>query len=155
MKTVKHTANVMHGGALVAKGGISSLKNCTMNRERYKKVLEDHLLRRMAFFLKDGACCLKSKMVMTFLKQSEKEFSIIDWLWNSPDLNPINNCWLYMKRKLNSNSDIFSLTKLVEAIKLISVSDMGISYFQKLVDSMPRRQQIVVDQKGDLTKYYS
>jgi hypothetical protein len=58
-----------------------------------------------------------------------------------------------MKRKLNSNSDIFSLTKLVEAIKLMSVSDMGISYFQKLVDSMLRRQQTVVDQKGDLIKY--
>jgi hypothetical protein len=42
-----------------------------MNGEGYKKVLEDHLLpfmriRRMAFFLQDGAFCLKSKMVVTY-----------------------------------------------------------------------------------------
>jgi hypothetical protein len=41
----------------------------------------------------------------------------------------------------------------VEAIKLMWVRDMGISYFLKLADSMPRRLQMVVDQKGEMTKY--
>jgi hypothetical protein len=61
-------------------------------------------IHRTAFSLQDGASCCK-----TFLKQSERQFNILDWLGNSPDLNPIENCWSYMKRKLNANRDITSL----------------------------------------------
>jgi hypothetical protein len=43
------------------------------------------------FFSQDGAPCHKSKLVMAFLKQSVKEFTILDWLGNSLDLNPIKN----------------------------------------------------------------
>jgi transposase len=162
VKTVKHSANVMVWGCFSGKMGRGGLyflpKNCTMNGERYKKVLEDHLLpfmriHKTTFFLQDGAPCHKSKLVMAFLKQSEKEFKIIDWPGNSPDLNPIENCWSYMKRKLKANTDITSLPKLVEAIKLMWVEDMAIPYFKKLADSMPKRLQMVVDAKGELTKY--
>jgi hypothetical protein len=31
--------------------------------------------------------------------------------------------------------------------------DMGLSYFNKLSDSMPRRLLLVIDQKGEMTKY--
>jgi hypothetical protein len=41
----------------------------------------------------------------------------------------------------------------VEAIKLMWVEDMAIPYFKKLADSMPKRLQMVVDAKGELTKY--
>jgi hypothetical protein len=56
---------------------------------------------------------------MAFLKQSVKEFTILDWLGNALDLSPIKNCLLYMKRKLKTNSNIPSLPKLVEAIQLM------------------------------------
>jgi transposase len=121
VKMIKHSTSVMVWVCISGKMGRGGLyflpKNCTMNGEKYKKVLEDHLLPVMrihgtTFFLQDSAPCHKSKLVMAFLKQSE-EFSIIDWPGNSPDLNPIENCWLYMKRKLKANIDITSLPKLV------------------------------------------
>ncbi len=86
VKTVKHSASVMVCGCFSGKMGRGGLyflpENCTMNGEKYKKVLEDHLLpvmriHRTTFFLQDSAPCHKSKLVMAFLKQSE-EFSIID-----------------------------------------------------------------------------
>jgi hypothetical protein len=75
----------------------------------------------------------------------------MDWPGNSPDLNAIENCWSYMKRKLKGNTNITSL--LQEAIKRMWELDMGLSYFRKLSDSMPRRLLLVIDQKGEMTKY--
>jgi hypothetical protein len=54
-----------------------------MIRDRYKKVLKDHLLpfmriHRTSFFLQDGTPCHKRKLVIALLKQSEKEFGILD-----------------------------------------------------------------------------
>jgi transposase len=162
LKTVKHSASVMVWGCFSGKRGRGGLyflpKNCTMNGERYKKVLADHLLPFMRIhgttvFLQDGAPCHKSKIVMNFLKESQGQFSIMDWPGNSPDLNPIENCWSYMKKKLKGNSDITSLPKLMEAIKMMWVRDMKLDYFQKLSDSMPRRLQMVIEAKGEMTKY--
>jgi hypothetical protein len=70
LKTAKHSASVMVWGCFSGKrgrGGLSFLpKNCTMNGERYKKVLADHNLPFMRIhgttvFLQDGAPCHKSK----------------------------------------------------------------------------------------------
>ncbi len=80
-------------------------KKQTMNSERYLTVLENHLLPfmrilRSKWFLQDGAPYHKSKVVMSKLKEMEKEFKVLDWSGNSPDLNPIENCWSYMKAQL-------------------------------------------------------
>jgi hypothetical protein len=76
--TVKHSASVMVWGCFSGKrrrGGLYFLpKNCTMNGERYKTVLENHLLPFMRihgakFFLQEGAPCHTSKLVMKRLKE--------------------------------------------------------------------------------------
>jgi hypothetical protein len=54
-------------------------------------------------------CILKKK----FLDQ--QEFEIMDWPGNSPDLNPIENCWNHMKNKMK-DVDISSLPKLKNAL---------------------------------------
>ncbi len=76
-------------------------------------------IHRTTVFLQDGNPCHKSKVVMNFLKESQGQFSIMDWPGNSQDLNPIENCWSYMKKRLKGNSDITSLPKLMEAIKMM------------------------------------
>jgi hypothetical protein len=108
---------------------------------------------KATFFLQDGAPCHTSKLVKNYLNESRDRFSIMDWPGNSPDLNAIENCWSYMKRRLMGNTNITSLPKLQEAIKRMCELDMGLSYFRKLSDSMPRRLQLVIDQKGEMTKY--
>jgi hypothetical protein len=50
-----------------------------------------------------------------------------------------------MKKKLNGNSDIASLPKLMKAIKMKSMKDIKLDHFQKLSDSLPRRLQMVTE----------
>jgi transposase len=71
---------------------------------------------RSTHFLQDGAPCHASKHVKNFLE--DKPVEVIDWPGNSPDLNPIENCWNYMKEKLKSK-DTGSLPKLINEIKLL------------------------------------
>jgi transposase len=130
-----------------------------MNGERYKTVLEHHLLPFMRihgakFFLQDGAPCHTSKLVMKRLKEMEDEFKVLDWPGNSPDLNPIENCWSFMKHKLKAEKfKTTSLPKLINAIKLMWVTDLPQQYFVNLAHSMPRRLRAVLDNKGQMTKY--
>jgi len=162
VKTVKHSPSVMMWACFSGRsgrGGMYALpQNTTMNGEKYKIVLEDHLIPFMKatktpYFLQDGAPCHKSKVVMNHLKQYEKEFTIMDWPGNSPDLNPIENCWSYMKRKLKGDSTITSARKLEDAIKLMWVKDMDLKYFQNLADSMPKRIKWVLEHNGEMTNY--
>ncbi len=57
-----------------------------------------------------------------------------------------------MKKKLKEDHTITSQPKLIAAIKRMWVRDMPKEYFQKLSASMPRRLQMVIDQKGEMTE---
>lgn len=126
-----------------------------MNGERYQVVLEEHLLPFMRIheathFLQDGAPCHASKRIKNFLK--EQPFEVIDWPGNSPDLNPIENAWNFMKEEVK-RQDTSSVPKLVEALKKLWTTGLSQDYFKKLSDSMPRRLEMVIAARGDMTKY--
>jgi hypothetical protein len=125
VKTVKHPDQVMVWGCFsgaVGRGGLFFLpKNTTMNGQMYQTVLENHLLPFMEIhgsthFLQDEAPCHTSKKIKEFL--GTQSFQIIDWPGNSPDLNPIDNCWNFMKDQLRGK-DIGSLPKLINKIKVL------------------------------------
>ncbi len=158
-KTVKHPASVMVWGCFSANLGRGNIyflpKNVTMNSERYKKVLEDHLLpsmlmHRSEFFLQDGAPCHASKKIKTFLETNN--IKTIDWPGNSPDVNPIENCWAHTKNVL-AKKDIGLFPKLTEAILEVWVNDLTPEYIKKLLDPMPDRLKALIAAKGDTTKY--
>jgi transposase len=158
-KTVKHPESVMVWGCFSGTGGRGGLyflpKNESMNSECYEQVLEDHLLPFMGIhgathFLHDGAPCHASKRVKNFL--ADKPFQVIDWPGNSPDLNPIENCWNYMKEKLKLK-DTSSLPKLINEIKILWTTGLSKEYLKNLSDSMPSRIKKVLAVKGDNIGY--
>jgi hypothetical protein len=110
-------------------------------------------IHKCRFFLQDGAPCHKSKMVIDNLKKFQKEFRVLDWPGNSPDLSPVANYWSNMKKKLKDQTDITFLPKLITAIKQMWQTDIGSPYFQKPTGSVTRRLQMVINQKGEMTKY--
>ena len=73
-------------------------------------------VHKCAYFLQDGAPFHKSKVVKTVLDAMKEEFEVLDWPGNSPDLNPIENCWSHMKAKLKNMPEVASIPKLERAI---------------------------------------
>ncbi len=70
---------------------------------------------------------------------------------NSLDLNPMENCWAYMKHKLKRDHTITLLTKLITAIKTIWLNNMPFVYFQMLAILCPGGSKEVMFQKGLMT----
>jgi hypothetical protein len=159
VKTVKHPAQVMVWGCFTGAGGRGGIyflpPGQMMNGDHYKMVLEEHLLPFMrihqaSHFLHDGAPCHKSKKIRSLL--DDQGFETLDWPGNSPDLNPIENCWNLMKDKLKEKNTI-SLELLQKEIKLLWCTSLPEGYLRKLSDSMPNRIKMVIKNKGEMTKY--
>lgn len=56
-----------------------------------------------------------------------------------------------MKMQLRKK-DISSVPKIIHEIKLMWVN-MKKQYFKNLTDSMPKRMRLVIQAKGEMTKY--
>ena len=75
----------------------------------------------------------------------------LDWPPNSPDLNPIENMWRTLQKRVckEKNRNAKNLFEIAEQIwNAIPTEEM-----RSLIDSMPRRVQAVISAKGGNTKY--
>lgn len=87
------------------------------------------------------------------LKQvfNDEQIPVLKWPSQSPDLNPIENLWEIVDRKLRtrtySNKDDLLAGLQEQWVNL----DMNI--IDKLIESMPRRCQAVIDNNSYFTKY--
>lgn len=75
----------------------------------------------------------------------------IDWPPNSPDLNPIENLWNTLQKKVcrirnRKNSNLFQIAD--DIWENIPTEDIRL-----LIDSMPRRISALIEAKGGSTKY--
>ena len=83
---------------------------------------------------------------------SEHNIIVLSWPTNSAHLNPIENCWNYMKDRLAATNTSL-VQRLIQEIKTLWCVDMENDYFEKLTDSMPKRLQMVIKRKEQMTKY--
>ena len=157
---VKQCAKVMVWGALSGKGGRGGIwfmpVGETINAAVYQHIPEDKLLifrqiQNVEYFQHDGAPCHKARTVMKWL--TDNNIPVIGpWPHSSPDLNPIENLWIMMKRKVAAGSPT-SASHLKDIIKRVWASKRSAETCKLLARSMPRRIADVLAAKGFPTKY--
>lgn len=77
----------------------------------------------------------------------------MDWPSRSPDLNPIENLWNYIKVCIRgATSKPTNLTELEDYV-LKYWNEIDPEYCKRLVESMPRRIAACIAAKGGPTKY--
>jgi hypothetical protein len=152
-KTVKHPQKVMAWGCFswMGCGALEFLeKGQMMNGACYRRILDDKLECFMhqhgtSHFLQDGAPCHKSKIVTQWFNEWPN-IILIKCPGNSPDLNPIENVWSWMKAKLrnSTNKNMEEWRRKITELWTLRMSDG---------DSMPKRLAEVIEKDGWTTHY--
>lgn len=153
------------GGTLMVWGAftrasvlILAYPSTRMNSREYTDVLQDHLLpflnenNNVDFkFQQDNARIHVSRESMEWFR--ENEIDLLEWPACSPDLNPIENLWGIIVRRLYANNKKYdTLRELKTAIEEIWVN-LEPEVLNNLVDSMNNRLFEVIRKNGDVTHY--
>ena len=131
-----------------------------MNAELYKNILEEELLQTIDYynlkrdetiFQHDNDSKHRLKLVINWV-QNEK-IKVLDWPAQSPDLNPIENLWSILKRRLNDYEEIpKSMYQLWERIET-EWNKINKEICLKIIQSMAERIHAVLKSKGGHTKF--
>jgi len=110
----------------------------------------DQLFKDADFiFQQDLAPACSAKSTKSWL--NDHGVCVFDWPANSPDLNPTENLWGIVKRKMR-NKRPKNADELKAAIKE-TWAFIPPQQCNKLITSMPRRIEAVIKAKGAPTKY--
>src|SRR5258708_24800798 len=83
----------------------------------------------------------------------DHEFEVMRWPAQSPDLNPIEHLWHYIKSRLwEYEEPPNSIQTLWERVQ-VEWDKIPAKVCQDLIESMPRRGEAVFKAKGGYTKY--
>lgn len=158
--TVKHDKKINVWGCFSAYG-IGNIVNIVgnMNAAQYISILDNNLddSVRKAFPFKHFPYVFqhdndpKHKAVST--KEHLKMYEITTMVWpsNSPDLNPIENLWAIIERKI-ANRHCNTEIELFETVKKAWES-LDTQLLMKLINSMHDRCVEVIKNNGYMTKY--
>ena len=81
----------------------------------------------------------------------DNHMPLMPWPPQSPDLNPIENLWSILDRKLMDRR-VNSKQQLFQALDTCW-RDLPATFLNDLVDSMPSRIDLVIQTRGGQTKY--
>jgi hypothetical protein len=153
--------SLMIWGCMTAKGvGFACRIDGRMDAELYTHILSEEFLDTVEhygletndiIFQQDNDPKHTSRLATQWFLNNEIE--VLDWPAQSPDLNPIEHLWWYLKEKLakyeNEPTSMHELWVRVEA----EWEDIPEQVCLDLIESMPRRVAAVLEVKGGYTKY--
>jgi transposase len=132
----------------------------TLNKELYLDILGDEFSRSLehlglepgeVIFQQDNASSHKARVCLNWFE--EHEIELLEWPAMSPDLNPIENLWAELKRRLGEYEyppgGVLELWERVQDVW----DGFGEDYCQKLIESMPQRMAMVLERKGKAIPY--
>ncbi len=144
-------------GAITSKGvGKLVFVDSSVNKEVYKNIFDNNLFDSAKIngldtfiFQQDGAPAHTSKLIREYL--AKNNIDVLEWTAQSPDLNPIEHIWAYIKRILGNErfSSIENFKAKISEIWYKIPSELC----RKLVLSMPDRINAVIEAKGAQTRF--
>ncbi len=157
--SVKFPQSVMIWAAMSSAGvGPLCFLKSTVNAAIYQEILEHFMLPSADKLYGDADFIFQQDLAPAHTAKGTKSWfndhgvTVLDWPANSPDLNPIENLWGIVKRKMRdtrpNNADDLKAT-----VKEIWAS-IPPQQCHKLITSMPRRIEAVIKAKGAPTKYW-
>ncbi len=158
-KRVQGGGSVMVWGAFGSAGKLElAVLDGRMDSSRYQAMLNTHLLPFGPavggpnwVFQQDNAPCHASKATMEWLRS--KNIGLLEWPSRSPDLNPIENLWGILVRRVYVNGRQFENVQSLKEAILKAWDEIPRETLQKLVDSMKDRMFEVIRKNGGATKY--
>ena len=154
--TVKYPTSVMIWGCF-RNDTLGPLKiiSGTMNSEKYIGVLDEKLIpfyqsHANSIFQDDSVPCHRSKKVNHW--KNEKGIDCLEWPSCSPDLNPIEHIWAYLKKKVAKKAP-YNQRSLIEAILKVWRDEIPREYLLALSSSMKNRINECIINNGYNTKY--
>lgn len=158
------TATVKHGGGNIMVWGcfsgngigpihrITSTMTATIYRDLLSSVMLPYAEWEMPLswtFQHDNDPKHTAGVVKVWLQ--ENEINIMSWPAQSPDLNPIENMWMIVKRNIGNKVFRNGDELFVELEK--QWNEISDDYIKKLIASMPKRCSEVIKNNGYATKY--
>ncbi len=138
-------------------GPLCFLKS-TVNAAIYQEILEHFMLTSADKLYGDADFIFQQDLAPAHTAKGTKSWinnhgvTVLDWSVNSPDLNPIENLWVIVKRKMRDTRPN-NAEDLKAAIKATWAS-ITPEQCHRLITSMPRRIDAVIKAKGGPTKYW-
>lgn len=128
------------------------------NAISYQTILQQYLLphgRRLGgpqwVFQQDNAPIHSASSSIHWFQ--ERKVRVLDWPSRSPDLNPIENLWGTLVRKVYSNGKQYeSRGELISAITS-AWREISVEELQDLVESMPKRLVEVLKKNGNSIRF--
>ena len=134
-----------------AEGNINSAKNIEILDKNLWPVVVWYFEGKEYLFINDNVPVHRAHTVDNYKDQSE--VTSMEWLAQSPDLNIIQNIWLYMKRELQKSAiNIATKNDLLREIQSVWWN-IELDYIRNVYQSIPDRLDNVINMRAHLTKY--
>ncbi len=157
--SVKFPQSVMIWAAMSSAGVVPlCFLKSTVNAAIYQEILEHFMLPSADKLYGNADFIFQQDLAPAHTAKGTKSWfndhgvTVLDWPANSPDLNPVENLWGIVKRKMRdtrpNNAD-----ELKATVKETWAS-IPPQQCHKLITSMPRRIEAVIKAKGAPTKYW-
>ena len=139
------------GSLTAVEGNINSAKYIDILDKNLWPVVVWYFEGKEYLFMDDNAPVHRAHTVENYKDQNE--VTSMEWPAQSPDLNIIENIWLYMKRELQKSAvAIATKNDLLREIQSVW-RNIELDYIRNLYQSIPDRLDNVIKMKGHLTKY--